>query len=85
MATYNQSNPEIKEDARNQAFTVGDRVEVRRVKALPNCVGTLEKKYTNSALISFTVGNGINQQTYEELNGRYVVNYDHLKVVKAEA
>ncbi|MBU3851223.1 MAG: hypothetical protein H9901_00710 [Candidatus Paralactobacillus gallistercoris] len=83
MATTPTNNGiEIKEDERNKKFNVGDHVKFTNVSALPDSEGIIEKKYNNSALIAFKPNDVITQQMYEELNGRYVVNYDNLKVIK---
>lgn len=85
MATgYNGSQiSEIKENSHNKKFAVGDQVAVAQETALPKFNGTIEKKYTNSALVSFTAGDAITKQMVEDFNGKYVVSYGKLKKIKA--
>lgn len=83
MATTPTNNGiEIKEDERNKKFNVGDHVKFTNVTSLPDSTGVIEKKYNNSALVAFQPGDKITQQMYEELNGRFVINYDNLKIIK---
>lgn len=89
MATGYNGNQvsDIKENNKNIKFEVGDIVEVSSEDNVPNFTGEIEKKYTNSALISFKVdgklAKEIDKQLVEDLNGHYVVSYDNLKKVKS--
>lgn len=82
VTTQSNNGIEVKEDGRNKKFQIGDHVKFSHISSLPNGEGIIEKKYNSSALVSFKVGNKITKQIYEELNGRYVINYDNLKIIK---
>ncbi|WP_225418569.1 hypothetical protein [Loigolactobacillus iwatensis] len=76
---------DVVENAKNSGFEIGDQVKVTKVKGIPDCVGVISKKYTNSAMVKLHEGDKVTAQVMEEMNGRYVVNYDHLeKLVDAK-
>lgn len=74
---------EANDNTKSSKFAAGDRVAISKLTGLPDCEGVVMKKYTNSALIELHEGDAITAQIMEEMNGRYVVNYDHLKKLKA--
>lgn len=80
MAQPNSTAPVENEQSRR--FTAGDQVDVTKEQGIPDCTGVIAKKYVNSALVKLEVGGKITQKIMEEINGRYVVSYRHLKKSK---
>ncbi|KRM99875.1 hypothetical protein [Loigolactobacillus rennini] len=82
MAQSNHTAPEENEQSRR--FTAGDQVQITKEQGIPDCIGTITKKYVNSALVKLEAGGKITPKIMEEINGRYVVSYRHLQKVQSE-